>query len=335
MSLSEIIALLNSIKLLHTAGSLVKLCTKQRISTFLCSESYRISARAMSIIAPKLDIQTVAFQYSNLAVVSPAMLTTADEMYVFSPLYNKRWTFENIICPEKFVVNGYIFDSSFEYVNNRADNHRQELENAGVEFVICYFDENANNDKYGLISAEDHLRELQVLINLLLENTYLGLVVKSQFLFNSPRNLSGLEESLNMAKATDRYVELAHGIHRNHVFPAEAALVSDMVIAHAIGGTAALEAGLVGARCVLLNPYGIKSDNDKLYSKANIVYSSIDDALNAILRYKCGDPEYSDLGDWSQIIDQFDAFRDGKAAHRMRERLEKIVMGDDNRKLTN
>ena len=334
LSVNEVIALINSIKLLHRAGLLVKLCTKHRISTFLCSESYRISARAMSLIAPELDIQTVAFQYSNLAVVSPAMLTTADVMFVFSPLFKERWIFENIIRPKNFVENGYVFDSSFEFIQKSAENHRQKLENAGVEFVICYFDENANNDKYGLISADDHLKELQILINLLVEKTYLGLVVKSQFLYNSPQNLSDFEDSLNKAKATGRYLELAHGTHRNNVYPAEAALVSDMVIAHAVGGTAALEAVLVGARCVLLNPYGIQSENDKLYSKADIVYASMDAALDAIFHYKLGNPEYADLGDWSQIVDQFDSFRDGQAGHRMRDLLEQIVMRDDCRKPT-
>ena len=75
------------------------------------------------------------------------------------------------------------------------------------------------------------------------EHPDIGLVVKSQFRRNSPSALYPHCAELKAAMATGRYLELVNGSQRNIVFPAEAAMISDMVIGHLIGGTAPLEAG--------------------------------------------------------------------------------------------
>ena len=116
------------------------------------------------------------------------------------------------------------------------------------------------------------------------------------------------------------------GKHRNSVFPAEASLASDLVISHAIGGTAGLEVALAGGRSILLNPYSMQGANIELFKQADILYDNINIALNVISLFRQGKPEYKDLGDWSPIISKFDPYRDGKSATRLRKAIEKVLL---------
>jgi hypothetical protein len=150
-------------------------------------------------------------------------------------------------------------------------------------------------------------------------------VIKSQFRRNTPSELYRDCEELIAARKSGRYVELANGSPRNTVFPAEAAMASDIVIGHLIGGTAPLEAALAGARVVMLNPYQITGEHYPVYAQANILFPSLDDALKAIAAYRSGCEAMRNLGDWSAILPQFDAYRDGRAGHRMRARLDSLL----------
>ncbi len=46
---------------------------------------------------------------------------------------------------------GYPFDGSFALVHERARARRTRMREAGAEFVVCYFDESVQDDKYGLV----------------------------------------------------------------------------------------------------------------------------------------------------------------------------------------
>ena len=282
------------------------------------------AADAMQLIAPTLDIVTLSYQYSNIPYAVPCMMTTADVMLTFSRRYDERWTHDGI-RPQSFVNIGYIFDSSFRVVRDRARACRSKLEEAGAKFIICYFDESVQHDKYGLISDQDHRDEILALAQLVLNDPCVGLVVKTQFMHNSPQRFGELNDALALARGTGRYVELSHGVHRNIIFPSEAALSADITIGHAVGGTAPLEAALAGGRCILLNPYDWVV-TDTRHAQADIVYPSMTVALEAIHKYRKGDPDLACLGDWSAIVGQFDPFRDGRAGHRLRKLLEQTVL---------
>ena len=92
----------------------------------------------------------------------------------------------------------------------------------------------------------------------------------------------------------------------------------------AIQGLPRLRAALVGTRCILLNPYNLKGSNIDLFKKADILYEDIHAAIEAVNGYRQGRPEFAKLGLWDDIIDQFDPFRDGQSAVRLRECLEDI-----------
>jgi len=311
--------------LLYNTNILAVLCERSHVKAFMTCENYMEQADAMQLIAPYFNITTLSYQYSNMSKVGPVMMTTADMMLTFAPLYHQRWAHDGI-RPKKFVDMGYLYDTSFDYVRQRAREHRRRLTDAGAQFIICYFDESVQTDKYGLISVEDHCTEILTLLRLVLDDPSIGIIVKTQFQQNSPQHFDEIASVRAAANASGRYVELAYGIHRNIIFPAEAALSADITIAHAAGATAALEAALTKGRCILLNPYGMRSENDFLYAQTDIFRPSLADALEAIESFRKGTPDYANLGDWSSIIDQFDPFRDGNAGHRFRKLLEQVVL---------
>jgi hypothetical protein len=320
----ELPSLFPMVRLLETASDLASFCSETRVKAFMTCENYLTAADAMQLVADPLGILTFSYQYSNMSRVGPAMMTTANTMATFSPLFHARWAHDGI-SPGRFVDTGYLYDGAFKYLQVRADQHRRRLAAAGARFVLCYFDENAFQGKYELVTQGDLRNEIMMLLNRVLTDSSLGLIVKSQFQRNAPSRWSEIKTMRDAAEATGRYMELSHGSVRNIVFPAEAALAADVVMGHTVGATAPLEAALAGARAILLNPYGMKTENDALYAKADIVYPSLDAALEAIRDYREGKPERAGLGDWSSILPQFDPFRDGQAGRRLRSLLDEAV----------
>ena len=323
-------ALLPLVRLLDTAADLAAFCSETGIRVFMTCENYFTAADAMLIIASPMEIQTISYQYSNMSRVGPIMMTTADTMVTFSPLYHERWK-HRCIAPKQFHDTGYLYDGAFKRLGERSAMHRENLMKAGSQFILCFFDENAFRGKYELVLREDLVDEIRTLLELVVSDPTFGLIVKSQFQRHSPVRFPELSELRNAAESTGRYLELSHGSVRNIVFPAEAALVADVALGHAVGATSALESALSGTRTILLNPYGMKTENDRYYERADIVYSSLDSALAAIREYRAGKPERAGLGDWSSILHEFDPFRDGEAAGRLRSFLEKEMKGTPQR----
>jgi len=312
-------------RLMFTANLMISFCRQANVKAFLTLANYYREVDAIQLIAPALGIRTLSYQSSNLPFSVPSILTNADTMLVFSSKCRNLWN-HNTIHPESFVDIGYPYDTSFDLVRQRAATYRLKLEAAGARFIICYFDENATKEKYGEISYEDNQRDLMALMQLVLDDPTVGLVIKTKLQRFSPRLIPEISSIWESVEATGRAIELGFGPRRNLVFPAEAALCADLTIGHAVGSTAVLEGATVGTRGILLNPLGAISANNELYDQADIVYPSLEAALDAIRGLRTGTPERQNLGDWAGIIDEFDPFRDGRAGHRIRSLLEEAVM---------
>jgi hypothetical protein len=294
------------------------------VRVFLIRETYFPFADAMQLVAPDLNVTTIAYQYSNLGIVSPIMMSTADQFLIFSEMYKALYQTEDI-APREFIPTGYLYDGVASLVREKAQKHREGLMRSGATFIACYFDESVQNDRWGLVSREDHLGELHTLAKAVLSDPTFGIIMKSQFSRNTPSRLYSTDEIILAAKATGRYLELVEGQHRNDIYPTEAALVADLCISHKFGATAALETAIAGVRTVLLDPYGIKTLWDDLYAQADIEYESIDTLMVAIHRYRAGHADKKALGDWSPILSHFDPYRDGQSTCRLRTVIENAV----------
>lgn len=310
------------------ARLLTDFCVYENIKAFMTCENYLREANVMNLIGSELDVHTISYQYSNMDTVAPAMMSAADSICTFSPLFNERWG-EKMFYNNEFVHIGYPYDASFKLLIDRAEETRKRIMQKGVNFIITYFDETVTDDKYGLTTKLDHFQVINSLMQMILEVKNFAIIIKTQFLINSPSVLYKDNANIKKVIKTGRWIELKQNQYantRNILFPAEAALSSDMSIGHAEGGTSGLEAVLAGSRCILLNKHKFGGDNVKIFNQANILYNDMQSALDAIYKYHKDDLEYQNLGDWSSIVDQFDSHRDGGSAKRLRDFIEGILL---------
>lgn len=320
--------LLRVASLLRQAELMGSIALRLNVKVFLIKETHYSLSEAMQLVAPKIGVTTIAYQYSNMGIVSPMMMSTADKFLTFSHMYRRLYDVDGI-SPREFLVTGYLYDGISCYVRHKARAHRDNLSRAGAKFVVCYFDESVQGDHWGLVSKADHLAELHVFAQAVLGDPTFAVIVKSQFMFNSPSQLYPCDDLIQKAKATGRYLELMEGQHRNDVYPTEAALASDLCIGHKFGATAALESAIAGVRTILLDSYGVSAFWEDILAKSDIVYPTLERLMHAVACYRMAGLN-SGLGDWSSILDHFDPYRDGKAADRLREIVKQSIIAASN-----
>jgi hypothetical protein len=287
------------------------------IRCFQMSDPHMIHADAMIVAGEVMNIPVVANQYSNLAVPAPGMCTAADYFLLFAPGFLELWSMRRI-RPRHFVAMGYPYAAAFPKLRSRSVQLRRALQSAGARTVACYFDESVQHHRFGVVSPRNHRMDLLALAQRVVNDATLAVIVKTQFEFNVPSKVYSDDPVFAAAKATGRWVELVRGIHRNVVLPAEAALASDIAIGHLVGATASLEAALAGCRSIMLDTLGQIRHGRELYEQADILYPSMMSALQAIDRFRVGDPSAAALGDWSGIIGELVVPRDERAGERMR-----------------
>ena len=233
------------------------------------------------------------------------------------------------IGPVNFKSAGYSYSYAHEYICERSKSYRKVFEDNGVDFIICYFDERVCfNNKWGTVENESHLNDLKTLVNFILSNKRVGLVIKSQFMKYSPSHWYPNENIFERALSTNRYLELneGHKINRNDILPTEAALVADICISQKFGATAALESAILQKRTILMNKYPIRTEFDQLYSKSQIVFSSMEETIDAIKEFILDNKDYVNLGDWSPIINEFNAFEDLDNLKRIRDIIDEMIL---------
>jgi len=314
--------MLNTLTLLRRGELIAAVSLFTRAKVFLIKEPQNIYADAIQLVSQNIGVTTIAYQYSNLGIMSPLMLSTADKFILFSEMYSVVFSTADIRAGE-YIVAGYLMDGIAPLVIKRAQNRRAELQLLGVKFVICFFDESVSTNKWlNATTIEAYLKEIHILAKSVIEDCSLGVIIKSQFIFNSLSKLYPKDELIKAALQTGRFVELLYGSHRNDIYPTEAALSADFCIGYKSGATAALESALLGIRTILLNPYGHKVFFDDLLSRARVEYSSLEDLMGAIEQYRSGDMEGNLLGDWTPIIHYFHPHQKGSSIERLRNIIQ-------------
>jgi len=303
-------------RLMMVAGTLARVCANRGVSVFMTCENYAAAADAMQLIAAPMGITTLSYQYSNLPYSSLPMITTADKLATFSPMFERRFTYSGY-PPPTFVNCGYVFSSSFPAVRNRAAERRSRMAAAGAMFVVGFFDESIQADKYGLVDIDEYENELLQLLEWMHRDPTHGVVFKTQFLAHQSRLSAKVTAAVAEAVETQRFEMPSIGRHRNVVLPCEVAASADFTIGHAFGGTAPLESALAGCRSLLVNSCNLITEADAVYGRVDVVVPSVGAALTAIDEYRAGSPSRRQLGDWGPILPDFDAFRDEGSASRL------------------
>lgn len=297
----------------------------------LFGESYSPDARAGMLAARRLGIPTFGYQYSNLPFASPGMMCATDQFGLFADQYRRIW---GRMAPRQHqVLVGYPYDGAFAPLAERTAALRARLRDLGATCILGFFDENTQDDRWGLHGHTDMREELAAVMQAILDDPTLAVIVKSQFMRNiRAETYPDLHRIRLQAEATGRFVVLYAGRHRNIILPSEAALAADVAIGYLVGATASVEAALAGARSLLINPYGIETPCDDLYREADALFPTLSDALEAIRQFRDGDRP--GLGDWSAIVHHFDAFRDGASRLRLRKEIDDLMREQPQRVVT-
>ena len=312
-------ALLHTSQLFMESQRIGAIAKRVNAHVFLTSQ---LSSDPIQLVAEQLGVKTIAYQYSNLTIQSPLMMSTSDCYVIFSEMYKPLFCRDEI-KPKDWLIGGYPYDGIANNVRQRAQSHRSKLIERGATFIVCYFDESVQHDRWGLVSKEDHLAELHLLATAVLNDATFGLVVKSQFMKNTPSQLYPSDDLIRRAAQTGRYLELQSGRHRNEIYPVEAALTADLCIGHKFGATAALESALAGVRTVLLDSYSSRTPWDSLYAQVNVEFKDINLLMEAISNYRLDCLGAGSLGDWKSILHHFDPHMDGQAIGRLRNEINR------------
>ena len=297
---------IKTIFLMYKARDLAQVCKYLNIKTYVIKETYFEYSDAIQLVSKQLNINTLAYQYSNLGNVSPMMMSSSDVFLNFSNSYNDIFK-KGELGPKIFKEMGYASNGVQGRFQHKVKQLKETLLSKGVQFTIAYFDESNHESRWRLIETREYKKHIVDLAQKVVDDPTLGVLIKTQFkrnvLHKKFKNDPIVQQALNSGRLIDVYT----GVLRNDVYPVQVALAADICINDMVGATAGLEAVDAGKRCILLNGYNYKTLHDEQYQKTNIIYKDLSSTLNAIdtHRKKLADGLKSDLGDWGKIKSYF------------------------------
>src|SRR6267142_387836 len=226
------------------------------------------------------------------------------------------------------VAVGFIGDHRFPLLRARAQEVRNYVMSNGARFVAAYFDEGSSDDEklsYGHVIT---LENYQYLLEKLLENPWLGLVIKPKTPSNLYRRLGPVGELLQEAERTGRCYVFKAGPHKGVIPPSAASLAADVAIhGHLVAGTAGLEAALTGVPTLLIDREGWKASSLYRLGEGRVVFADCRELWEALMKYRAGSASVHGFGDWSPMLPELDPFRDGRAAERVGTYLQWLIEG--------
>jgi len=162
-----------------------------------------------------------------------------------------------------------------------------------------------------------------------LENPWLGVVFKPKTAKTLRQRLGNVNELLVEAEKTGRCIVFEDsGRHTTLTTPLLAGLVADVCIhGHLSSGTAALECALAGLPTLLIDREGCSTHKLHDLPRDIIVFENWPEALDKTIEHFKTSNGIPSFGDWSDHLDEFDPFRDGKAANRMGTYLHWLIQG--------
>ena len=131
------------------------------------------------------------------------------------------------------------------------------------------------------------------------------------------------------AEVTGRcYVYEGSGRHTTSAPPVLAGLSADVCLhGHLSAGTAAVECALEGIPTLLIDREGCPDSKFYELPEGKVIFKNWLDAIDALMEHFKAPQGIPGFGDWSEIIGEFDPFRDGKAANRIGTYLHWLIQG--------
>ncbi len=224
-----------------------------------------------------------------------------------------------------YVVTGYLGDHRFALLKEPAAALRRRLREAGAERILAYFDENSTPDTRWDTGHDLTRENYRFILEKVLDDPRLGLVIKPKVAATLRRRLGPVAALLAEAEATGRCRVIESGRLHTHHPPALAALAADVAVhGHLCAVTAAFEAALTGTPTFLLDREGWPESPLARLGRDRFVFTEWETLWRACEEVWAGGPPPRE---WDGLLDQWDPFRDGRAAERMGAFLGWILDG--------
>lgn len=227
-----------------------------------------------------------------------------------------------------FVITGFLGDHRFELLKPQAQAIRQKLMSHGARHILAFLDENSGSDSRWHTGHEFMRVNYQFLLEKVLENPWLGLVMKPKTPMSIRQRLGPVLPLLERALATGRAHMYEAGPVLSYYPPSAAAVGADIAIHGCLAAmTAGLECALAGVPTLLLDRESWPVSPLYRLGEGRVVFKdwpSLWEKLDEHWNRPGGLPGF---GDWSPMIAELDPFRDGRAASRMGTYLMWLMEG--------
>jgi len=290
---------------------------------------YKYDASHCAVADAIKDLGGISTVYQRAFESFPSPETTigADIVFGFSPKVADVERQSGSLV-KYHVATGYIGDHRTELLREQSNAVYEKLKNRGAQHILAYTDENSSS--FSRWSA-DHLftqQNYQFLLEKVLNEPWLGLVIKPKVPNTLRMRLGPINELLERAEATGRCHLFDQGDFLGSRPPAEAALAADIAIhGHLCAATAGMEAALAGVPTLLIDREGWSVSPLYRLGEGQVVFTEWEHLWTACLRHWASPLGTPGFGDWSPMLEELDPFRDGGAAKRMGTYIHWLLEG--------
>lgn len=270
----------------------------------------------------------IVYQRSCEYFPAPWTFTKADVVFSFSRFEIDAGHHKRSSIPYH-VLTGYLGDYRFGLLRKQASAVRERIQSHGAKHIVAYFDEHAQNHPRWDLFYSASLKHYTYLLNKVLENSWFGLILKPKAPITLRSRLKPISNLLSQAVATGRCFIFEEARLQASYSPAAASLGADVAIhGHLFAATAGIEAALAGTPTVILDEEGIV--DSPLYGvlgEDKIIFKDIATLWQACTEHWNIPGGIPGFADWTDVLNVFDPFRDGRAAERMGTYLKWLIEG--------
>ena len=214
--------------------------------------------------------------------------------------------------------SGYTSDHAFSLVKPRAATLKKQLEEKGATFVVCFMDGNSVDDKRRFFTHENRAEDYRYLLEKLLADPELGLIFKPKKPKSLRQRLEQVAALLDEAMATGRcFIFEEASATSTEALPCEASLVADVAIALLWGPTPGIESALAGTPTMFIDRAPLNYHPLYALGEGEVVFKEWDSLWGRIMASRKDPAFMPSFGNGSAKLDEFDPFRDGRAAERI------------------
>jgi len=294
----------------------------KRIKAKVYITSHKWDAHPLAAAAAMSEVGGISgvFQTSYYELPVPYALTCADLYFSFS----RKAPMIELKQGSRISYNiclGNLANSRNKFFKVEAKKLRGKLKNNGATKIISYFDQDSFEDKRWGTSHSVSRESYKYLLKKVIEEKWLGLIIKPKKPKKIRRNLGDVSVLLDQALETgrchiiDNYDEFSPKNFENP--PALCAMASDISIQESmIEGTAAVEAVLTGTQTLMMDRYGFKESQFYKLGVGKVIFNEWASLWKNLEEHWRKAP-ISGFGDWSPIMDDIEPFRDEKASERL------------------